>query len=270
MNLKNLLWLPVSLVLFGCANQGPEPVAEYRPGYLIGYLTSAERMASMPLLPPPPAPGSAGAARDQELNELTLTYQGTPRWDLAAQDSELGFPEAAGHFSCAVAADITEADSPYLYQLLRRVLIDAGRAGYDTKNHYNRSRPFAQNGQPICAPATRDYLSNDGAYPSGHTALGWAWGLVLAEVFPDRAEEAVSRGRSYGVSRQICNVHWASDVEAGRIVGSAIVAQLHSNPVFQRDIKQAKREARQLRAAASMPRRDCEAEAAALASTPVL
>jgi hypothetical protein len=31
----------------------------------------------------------------------------------------------------------------------------------------------------------------------------------------------------------ICGYHWQSDVDAARIVGSAVVATLHTNPAFQ-------------------------------------
>ncbi|EHK6210663.1 phosphatase PAP2 family protein, partial [Shigella flexneri] len=40
----------------------------------------------------------------------------------------------------------------------------------------------------------------------------------------------------------ICGYHWQSDVDAARIVGSAIVATLHSNPVFQAQLQKAKDE----------------------------
>ena len=37
----------------------------------------------------------------------------------------------------------------------------------------------------------------------------------------------------FGVSRYVCNVHWHSDVVAGRMMGSAAIARLHANDVFQ-------------------------------------
>ncbi len=40
----------------------------------------------------------------------------------------------------------------------------------------------------------------------------------------------------------ICGYHWQSDVDAARIVGSAVVATLHTNPAFQQQLQKAKDE----------------------------
>lgn len=85
-------------------------------------------------------------------------------------------------------------------------------------------------------------LRTDGSWPSGHSAAGWAWGLVLAEINPARATELMTRGLSYGQSRVICDAHWQSDVDAGRIMGAATVASLHGNPAFLADLAAAKEE----------------------------
>ena len=45
----------------------------------------------------------------------------------------------------------------------------------------------------------------------------------------------------------ICNVHWNSDVEAGRFIGAAAVAKLHSNKDFLIDLEAAKKEVSSLR-----------------------
>ena len=39
----------------------------------------------------------------------------------------------------------------------------------------------------------------------------------------------LQRGIAFGQSRVICGAHWQSDVDAGRLVGSAAVAKLHAN-----------------------------------------
>ena len=77
---------------------------------------------------------------------------------------------------------------------------------------------------PVCTPEDDEALRADGSYPSGLTAIGWGWALILAQLMPDRADAILERGRAFGESRAVCNVHWYSDVVAGRIVGSAAVA----------------------------------------------
>jgi hypothetical protein len=42
----------------------------------------------------------------------------------------------------------------------------------------------------------------------------------------------------------ICGYHWQSDVDAARIVGSAVVATLHTNPAFQQQLQKAKENSR--------------------------
>ena len=69
---------------------------------------------------------------------------------------------------------------------------------------------------------------------------------------------------AYGQSRSICNVHWFSDVEAGRLMGSATVSQLHANPVFRADLRAARKEVAALRQNQAKPNSDCALEAEAL------
>ena len=69
-----------------------------------------------------------------------------------------------------------------------------------------------------------------------------AWGLILAEAMPVRADAVLRLGKDSGDSRMICGVHFISDVEAGRTLGSAMVARLHATPAFTADLKKAKRE----------------------------
>ena len=65
-----------------------------------------------------------------------------------------------------------------------------------------------------CNPEQQEELSTNGSYPSGHTAIGWATALVLAEINPDRQNEILKRGFEMGQSRVICGYHFQSDVDA--------------------------------------------------------
>ena len=121
---------------------------------------------------------------------------------------------------------------------------------------------------PICTPQDEAELRTDGSYPSGHTALGWGWGLILAQLAPDRAEAVLNRARAFGESRNVCNVHWYSDVVAGRTVGAAAVARLQADRDFQAAMEAAALEIERIEATASMPDRDCVSEAATLKAMP--
>ncbi|MES2036138.1 MAG: phosphatase PAP2 family protein, partial [Pseudomonadota bacterium] len=214
----------------------------------------------------PPAAGSAAQARDDEAAKAAVALHGGPRWAQATQDAELKFPQAADTFSCALGVPVTETTTPRLYVLLRRTLIDNGLSTYPTKMKYQRPRPFTVNGAPICTPADEDALRKDGSYPSGHSAIGWGWALILAQVAPDRADAVLARGRAFGQSRVICNVHWLSDTEEGRMMASATVARLQSDADFRIDLDAARAEIAAARAKGLKPTRDCAKEAEQLAA----
>ena len=266
--------IAMAAALAGCAaapkpadsRAGPAP--EIAPGLLAGYLPAGSAPSSLAIVPSPPSPGSAALARDKASAQAAVAMRGSPRWDLAVRDAELKFPKAAETFSCALGVEIDEQVTPRLYVLLRRTLVDVGRSTYPTKTLYQRARPFTQNGAPICTPADEAVLRKDGSYPSGHTAIGWGWGLILAQAAPDRAEALLSRGRAFGQSRVVCNVHWLSDTDEGRTMGAATVARLQSNADFQADLAAAAAEIAAARAAGKTPSRDCGAEAAALSGEP--
>ncbi|WP_156952686.1 acid phosphatase [Maridesulfovibrio frigidus] len=235
---------PVFLVILiggGCIKKNPpNNVPEIRSGILQGYLSKDEYPDSLALLPPPPDVGSAGFAMDQAISNEALKFQGTARFELARKDADLMFPALAETFSCALGIPITEELTPHLYMLMRRSLADAGLSSYAGKDYYQRQRPFMVNDQPTCTPEEEEHLSGDGSYPSGHTAVGWAMALILTQVAPERTDAILKRGREFGESRIICNVHWYSDVLAGRMVGAAAVARLNSNAEFMAAIESAR------------------------------
>jgi len=228
-----------------------------------GYLPQGAAPDSLLLNPPPPAPGSAAEARDIAAAEAALALHGTPRWALATQDALLSPATATATFSCAAGFKIDAVSTPKLNALLMRSASDLGRSTGRTKQKYMRRRPFIVNGKPMCTPEQDAVLRHDGSYPSGHSALGYGWGLILAEAIPDRTAQLVARGRAFGDSRRVCNVHWLSDVEEGRIVAAAVVARMNAEPAFQADLAAARAEAAALKG--RNPGAECNTEAATLA-----
>jgi acid phosphatase (class A) len=231
-----------------------------------GYLSGTAIPDSLALSPPPPAPGSAAAALDEAVAAQALALRGSARFAQAKIDADLSFPAGAEQFSCALGVAIDAQHTPALYRLLERSRIDASAATKAAKNHYQRPRPFMVNQQPTCTPDDEEGLRKSGSYPSGHTAIGWAWALILSEIDPDHATALLQRGRNYGHSRLVCNVHWQSDVLQGQSLGAATVARLHDDPLFATDLMLARRELHFARSLKLAPPRDCAAEAAALAT----
>ena len=86
----------------------------------------------------------------------------------------------------------------------------------------------------------------------------------MAQVIPDRSAQMVARGREFGDSRRVCNVHWLSDIEEGRLVAAAVVARLNAEPAFRADVEAARAEVEGLRG--KLPAPDCALENSALAN----
>ncbi|WP_034493106.1 acid phosphatase [Afifella pfennigii] len=243
-------------------------IVEIAPGILQGYLAENELLDSAAFVPPAPAADSGRQVLDTAWAVSMRALRDTPRWDMAIRDADLSFPAAVDAFSCALGFEITEADTPTLYLLLWRSLADIGLSSYSAKNAYQRERPFMVGDTPICTPEDEEALRTDGSYPSGHTAIGWGWALILAQLAPDRTEALLDRGRAFGESRTVCNVHWYSDVVAGRLVGAAAVARLQADAEFLVAMQAAAAEIAELDAEARTTDNDCPLEAATLAAMP--
>ncbi len=254
--LQLLTAIVLSVIMLSCTQQTThqqtvtslsKDIKEISPGILEGYLSKEEIPNSLKLVPPPPEEGSAAFMLDQELAAKYVALKDELRKEQATKDAILAFPEATEAFNIVLDVKISEENTPHLYMILRRTLADAGLSTYGAKNHYQRERPFMVNNTAICTPDEEAGLRKDGSYPSGHTAIGWAWALILTEVFPEQADVIMERGKQFGVSRNVCNVHWHSDVVYGRMMGAAAVAMLHSNTDFLIDLEAAKEEIELLR-----------------------
>lgn len=231
-----------------------------------GYLKPSDLPNSLVLLDPPPEKDSAALARDEEARKATIPLRGTDRWKLAYTDADLTFPQAADNFSCAMGIRIDKKQTPRLYSMMQKMLSDFGLSTYGVKNKYNRIRPFVVHNEATCRADQEAILREDGSYPSGHTAAGWGWALVFAQINPVRSNELFKRGIAFGQSRVICDAHWQSDVDAGRIMGAATVSRLQTNAAFLADLRVAKAEVKAAKAKRAAPTLDCAAEAEALSA----
>lgn len=207
------------------------------------FLNEGDVANSLLLLPAPPEEGSIVFLCDKERYEWGKQQRDTPRGDQAAADANVeadGVPRA---FSEAFGIEITPETTPEILRLVVGMREDAGDlATRDAKNYYMRTRPFAYFNENTCNPKQQAELSTNGSYPSGHTSIGWATALVLAEINPGRQNEILKRGYDMGESRVICGYHFQSDVDAARLVAAGVVARLHADPGFQAQLEKAKTE----------------------------
>ena len=206
-----------------------------------GYLKEGQLPDAVALIGPPPPVGSGTLAGDVATYEATRKLEGTPRWAMATMDAEFGPKFLLQSFACALGMKLDRATAPALYRLLTRLEASTEAIQRKTKIAFQRPRPFIDHPGATCTPQEA-WMKQSYSYPSGHAHYGWAGALVLAEIAPDRATEIMARGRTYGESRVVCGVHYTSDIQASRVVASALFAALQSDPGFQADLAEAKRE----------------------------
>lgn len=244
-----LLSVFISLSLFAQEKK----IKDRRTNPDLYYLEESEVANSLELLPPPPAANSILFLYDKAQYDWGKLQRDTPRGDQAAQDARVDGNGVPFAFSEAFGIEISKEKTPEIHKLVINMREDAGDlATRHAKKHYMRVRPFSFFKEMTCNPEQQAELSTNGSYPSGHTSIGWATALVLSEVNPNRQNEILKRGFEMGQSRVICGYHFQSDVDAARIVASAVVARLHSNEAFMSQLKKAKDEFARLKKAGAV------------------
>ena len=228
------------VLVSSAAAQGPRPQGYLPPGAI----------DSLALVPPPPAAGSAELAADEAAFRETRKMEGSARWREAVAEDRIFPPAGLAHFHCALGAKVDEKNAPVLTTLMTRVVMDAVAVADPVKKKYARIRPSVKDtASAVCLPRGPNDAAS-GSYPSSHAVAGWAWALILAELAPERASELVRKGREFGENRTVCGVHYPSDIEAGRTLGSALVARLHAEERFKKDLAAAAAEVGSARAMA--------------------
>lgn len=192
-----------------------------------------------------------------------------PRWTLAQSDDNLSIAGLLHAFRCALGLTLTPENAPKLVALLSRANSDAYAAAAAIKIRYRHKRPFQVAEGDVCLSAPgKAALERSPDYPSGHTALSWETGLVLAELAPEAAADVLARARAFGQSRVVCGVHNASAVEAGWMTAASVFAMQQSSPEFHRDLEAARSELAELRARSKSKPAACELETETLSKNP--
>ena len=194
-----------SLVLFLSISSSSAFAKEYR---FFGYH-----------LPAPPAAGTA--AYDQDFITLhQLQDHRTPE-ECAAADAESSFTLENG-FGPATGV-LTDAEVKQAKFLSIRVIAKTAIAVFYYKQKFKRPRPF--NEDKTLTPCV--HIPHDLAYPSGHSATGYALALALSKKFPAKRDIIMQQGLQIGENRLIGGVHHPSDVEAGRVLAAQVVKHMY-------------------------------------------
>lgn len=253
--------LVVATFALGLVSAAPAPAPAPPAGYLGAALPDTYK-----ILPPAPVAGTTRFQADRTTFLETRKLQDSPRWKMAQGDVDSA--KILTDLACSVGVELTPANAPKTVALITRIRLDVSRATNLPKDIYKRQRPYLIDEGPICVPKDAS-LAASPDYPSGHNTWGWTVGLIMAELAPDRATEILSRARAFGESRLVCGVHNLSAVEAGRLNGSIVVAALHGQEAFRKDLDSARKEVAAARRAGPAPdAAACAAESDLVAKSP--
>ncbi|PBB38539.1 phosphatase [Mesorhizobium sp. WSM3879] len=188
------------------------------------------------ILPPPPANDSAETKA--ELGEvLTLQVTRTPEMEKRAiADAE----EDVWRFADVMGPKFSKETLPKFSAFFDRVVATEGAVVDPAKDVWKRPRPHQLS--DLVKPAVK--LSNSGSWPSGHATVGTMMGIILSDMVPEKRPEIMARAAEYAHNRVVGGIHYPSDVEMGKISGSAIAAVLLSRPDFKTEFEVARSELR--------------------------
>ncbi|WP_085247322.1 acid phosphatase [Gilliamella mensalis] len=241
--MQKKIFCSLFVVFFMCSNVNASNIKDVTTDPQDFYLKEDQSPNSLFLLPPPPSFNSIDFLRDKAMYDWGKSVRHSQRGHQAYLDADASKDNVAKQFSPAFGFDISVTNTPEIYKLITTMKEDAGDlATRSAKNYYNRVRPFSFFNEPTCRPEDEKTLSTNGSYPSGHTTIGFAISLILAEINPEKQNEILKRGYEIGESRVICGYHWQSDVDAAKFMAAAVVAQLHTNSAFIQQLAKAKEE----------------------------
>jgi acid phosphatase (class A) len=192
----------------------------------------------------PPAAKSAQTRR--ELDELlAIQQQRTPR-DVAAARAD----RKTELWQFAAALGLTPPDMRALRELAglaEQVENDERPYVRIVKSRFMRLRPYEL--EPRLKPCIDD-VRGDVSYPSGHATYGYLIAYLLSDMVPERRARLVARAREFARQRMVCGVHFASDIEAGRLGAEWLARQFLRSEAYRAAAAPA---ARELRTALGLP-----------------
>jgi acid phosphatase (class A) len=210
------------------------------------YLADEELPDATVFLPSPTKPGDPLFQGDLAYYAWGKAVRDTQRGTVAHDDASSSMTYIARRFEPALGFLFSADTTPNLLRLLSKSYTTTNNANKKAKDYYKRKRPYVEFSEPTGVPEGERGSRNSASYPSGHATRGWTMALVLAELFPEKAEEILKVGYEYGESRVIVGYHYQSDVDAARIAAAAALAVVHANPEFQNDMELARQELKKL------------------------
>jgi acid phosphatase (class A) len=189
------------------------------------------------ILPPPPKDDDPAAIEGRaELHRIAATVRTPERLAQAKQDDEIEDVRAIGS---VLGPAFNIERFPATARLFADLRNEDSVAAKQAKAYFKRERPFLNDPElDVCD----DRHDQKNSYPSGHATMGYSAAAVLANLMPGNAQVILAHTTDYVESRLVCGVHYRSDLEAGHVLGTALVNKLMTKPAFQAELEAARAE----------------------------
>ena len=186
--------------------------------------------------------GSTTAQRDQAVIDNTLALAngsavadglGT-RMDQIYQNAIASSPEVLAS-SGNIVQVFSQANGLATADAAFNKLFFLGGTVAATGNSTVDLRPFQVAPDQIqnFAPSILSPLTDNPAFPSGHSTFAYTQNLLFAIMVPERYQPLLTRASEYGDSRIVLGAHYPLDIIGGRIIATYDVVQLlNDNPAY--------------------------------------
>jgi acid phosphatase (class A) len=178
---------------------------------------------------------------------LAKGERGTDRGEQAKTDAGSKVHHFLSQFSTCLNMHLDTTTAPHITAYLKYVRTALKDQSGNLKNTGFRRRPYMQLDEPTLIPEEEESHALTTSYPSSHSTFGWGLAMAMVELTPDSMNSVLRRGFEYGRSRIIAGYHWATDVQAARIVAAYTIIRLQREPQFQELLDSARAEYARLR-----------------------
>ena len=189
------------------------------------------------LLPPPPAAGSAAARQD--LDAVLAVQKSRTAQEMAAAKADV--EHSMFRFADAIGLTAQPSTLPKTAAFFERVAKFDKAQVKQAKAYFHRPRPSVVSSE--VHPLSKD-KPDDWSYPSGHATFGYTTAVLLANMLPEKRAEIFARADLYAQHRIVMGAHFPSDLEAGKLAGTVIAAQILRDAQWQGDYNAARGELR--------------------------
>ena len=153
-------------------------------------------------LPAKPDADDPRIPEDETGYQKGLTLRATERGVIAGQHHDVyKVPQLEAFYAPVVGHELSEQATPAFHKLLTRLYVVTHEMARTLKASNYRARPYAVHPEDqTCRPDMRAKSHPNHSYPSGHTVSAYSAALILARIYPEKADAVAQMLTGTGVS----------------------------------------------------------------------